>query len=118
MQQICSFLWVYYGFPASDYEGINTEDVRERSGKMLSKEEAYAEALANQLLMVDFSIGEGSAVTIGKRDYHVLRTIDPENGMSQDYLITKIGSRMISVVLTYSPEENDLDSMLAMLGDA
>ena len=48
----------------------------------------------------------------------MLRTIDPENGMSQDYLITKIGSRMISVVLTYSPEENDLDSMLAMLGDA
>ena len=26
--QICSFLWVYYGFPASDYEGINTEYVR------------------------------------------------------------------------------------------
>ena len=33
--QICSFLWVYYGFPASDYEGINTEYVRERCGKML-----------------------------------------------------------------------------------
>ena len=28
-EQICSFLWVYYGFPASDYEGINAEDVRE-----------------------------------------------------------------------------------------
>ncbi|MBQ1408372.1 MAG: amidophosphoribosyltransferase, partial [Bacteroidales bacterium] len=27
--QICAFLWVYYGFPASDYEGINTEFVRE-----------------------------------------------------------------------------------------
>ena len=37
--QICSFLWVYYGFPASDYEGINTEDVRERCGKMLGKED-------------------------------------------------------------------------------
>ena len=68
--------------------------------------------------MVELTSGEEAAVTIGKRDYHVLRTIDPENGMSQDYLITKIGSRMISVVLTYSPEENDLDSMLAMLGDA
>ena len=37
--QICSFLWVYYGFPASDYEGINTEDVRERCGKMLGEED-------------------------------------------------------------------------------
>ena len=26
-EQICSFLWVYYGFPASSYEGINVEEV-------------------------------------------------------------------------------------------
>ena len=37
--QICSFLWVYYGFPSSDYEGINTESVRERNGKMLGEED-------------------------------------------------------------------------------
>ena len=37
--QICSFLWVYYGFPASDDEGINTEYVRERCGKMLGEED-------------------------------------------------------------------------------
>lgn len=37
--QICSFLWVYYGFPSSDYEGINTEAVRERNGKMLGEED-------------------------------------------------------------------------------
>jgi len=33
--QICSFLWVYYGFPASDYEGINSEDVRETVGRTM-----------------------------------------------------------------------------------
>lgn len=38
-KQVCSFLWVYYGFPSSDYEGINAEDVRERSGKALGKED-------------------------------------------------------------------------------
>jgi amidophosphoribosyltransferase len=38
-QQICSFLWVYYGFPSSDYEGINTEMVRERNGEMMGKED-------------------------------------------------------------------------------
>lgn len=30
--QICSFLWVYYGFPTSCYEGRNVEDVRFSSG--------------------------------------------------------------------------------------
>jgi amidophosphoribosyltransferase len=37
--QICSFLWVYYGFPASTYEGINTEMVRERNGKMMGEKD-------------------------------------------------------------------------------
>jgi amidophosphoribosyltransferase len=36
-EQICSFLWVYYGFPASDYEGINVEKVREDNGRMLGE---------------------------------------------------------------------------------
>lgn len=35
--QICSFLWVYYGFPASSYEGINAEVVRNRCGALLAK---------------------------------------------------------------------------------
>ena len=30
--QICSFLWVYYGFPTSCYEGKNVEEVRFKSG--------------------------------------------------------------------------------------
>lgn len=35
--QICSFLWVYYGYPASSYEGINTEKVRYTCGAYLAK---------------------------------------------------------------------------------
>jgi amidophosphoribosyltransferase len=34
--QICSFLWVYYGYPASEYEGINVEYVRYRCGALLA----------------------------------------------------------------------------------
>jgi amidophosphoribosyltransferase len=37
--QICSFLWVYYGFPASDYEGVNTEYVRETAGRVMGEED-------------------------------------------------------------------------------
>ena len=35
--QICSFLWVYYGYPASNYEGINVEVVRNRCGRALAQ---------------------------------------------------------------------------------
>ncbi len=37
--QICAFMWVYYGFPASDYEGVNTEYVREEAGKVMGQED-------------------------------------------------------------------------------
>ena len=35
--KICSFLWVYYGYPASSYEGINVEQVRYRCGAALAR---------------------------------------------------------------------------------
>jgi len=38
-KQICSFLWIYTGFPASSYEGINVEVVREKCGRCLAKDD-------------------------------------------------------------------------------
>jgi amidophosphoribosyltransferase len=35
--QICSFLWIYYGYPASSYEGVNTEVARNRCGQTLAR---------------------------------------------------------------------------------
>jgi amidophosphoribosyltransferase len=35
--QICAFLWVYYGYPASTYEDINVESVRYKCGSYLAK---------------------------------------------------------------------------------
>jgi amidophosphoribosyltransferase len=35
--QICGFLWVYYGYPASNYQGINVEWVRNRCGAALAR---------------------------------------------------------------------------------
>lgn len=37
--QICSFLWVYYGFPASSYEGISVEGARYRCGAALARKD-------------------------------------------------------------------------------
>ncbi|MFP4418271.1 MAG: amidophosphoribosyltransferase [Chitinispirillaceae bacterium] len=46
--QFCSFMWVYYGYPASTYEGINVEDSRYRCGVALAK---------NDTVTADFAAG-------------------------------------------------------------
>ncbi|MBM4025622.1 MAG: amidophosphoribosyltransferase [Planctomycetes bacterium] len=43
-QQVCAFLWIYTGFPASSYEGINVEVVRERCGRYLAKRDSDIQA--------------------------------------------------------------------------
>ncbi len=37
--QICSFLWIYYGFPSSSYEGISIEQMRYQGGYEMGKED-------------------------------------------------------------------------------
>ncbi len=37
--KVCAFLWVYYGYPASSYEGINVEWSRNKCGAALAKRE-------------------------------------------------------------------------------
>jgi len=39
INQICSFLWIYTGFPASSYEGINVETAREECGRSLARKD-------------------------------------------------------------------------------
>lgn len=57
--KICSFLWIYTGFPASNYEGINAEVVRERCGRALAR---------NDKVNADFVAGvpdSGTAHAVG-----------------------------------------------------
>lgn len=39
-KQICAFMWVYYGYPSSYYEGVNVEDARYRCGCALAHRDA------------------------------------------------------------------------------
>lgn len=48
-KQMCSFLWVYYGYPSAFYEGVNVEDSRYRSGAALAKRDNDLE--------IDFAAG-------------------------------------------------------------
>ena len=40
--QICAFLWVYYGYPPSFYEGINVEECRYRCGAALARRDGIS----------------------------------------------------------------------------
>ena len=38
--RICAFLWVYYGYPNSNYEGVNVETMRYRNGAIMARDDA------------------------------------------------------------------------------
>lgn len=40
--KICTFLWIYYGYPSSSYEGVSVEQMRYRCGAMLAKRDNVA----------------------------------------------------------------------------
>ena len=39
-EQVCAFLWIYTGYPASSYDGISVEAVRERCGRSLARSDS------------------------------------------------------------------------------
>lgn len=44
--QICSFFWVYFGYPSSNFEGVNTESARYRNGALMANnDETDADAI-------------------------------------------------------------------------
>ncbi len=51
--KICAFLWVYYGYPNSNYEGVNVEVMRYRNGAVMARDEAATGAVPD----VDFVAG-------------------------------------------------------------
>ena len=51
--KICAFLWTYYGYPNSNYEGVNVEVMRYRNGEIMARDEVHA----GRLPKVDFVAG-------------------------------------------------------------
>jgi len=42
--RMCSFLWTYYGYPSSDYEGVSVEEMRYRCGRSLADQNKELDA--------------------------------------------------------------------------
>ena len=43
--KICAFLWTYYGYPNSNYEGVNVEIMRMRNGEIMARDEMQRASL-------------------------------------------------------------------------
>ncbi len=43
INQICSFFWVYFGYPSSSFEGLNTETARYRNGAAIARNDDFSE---------------------------------------------------------------------------
>ncbi len=66
--KICAFLWTYYGYPNSNYEGVNVEVMRCRNGAIMARNEEEAGTLPD----VDFVAGvpdSGIPHAIGYTNY-------------------------------------------------
>lgn len=81
--QICAFLWIYTGFPASSYEGINVEVVREKCGRCLAKRDKDIEVdVVSGVPDSGFAHGLGYAMESGKPFRRPLVKYTPGYGRS------------------------------------
>ena len=62
--QICSFLWIYYGFPAVEYEDINAEEVRFRLGQEMGKQDDVQADFVSGI--PDSGVGMALGYAVGK----------------------------------------------------
>jgi amidophosphoribosyltransferase len=95
--QICAFLWVYYGYPASYYEGINVEVVRNRCGEALAKgDDCEVDMVAGiPDSGTGHAIGYASATRVPYRRPFVKYTPTwPRSFMPQDQRVRDLVARM------------------------
>lgn len=95
--QVCSFLWVYYGYPPSFYEGINVEEVRYRCGAALAKRDKVDADFVCGIpdSGIGHAVGYGNANGIPyKRAYSKYTPTWPRSFMPQDQGMRELVAKM------------------------
>ncbi|MGD2246360.1 MAG: amidophosphoribosyltransferase [Candidatus Aminicenantes bacterium] len=96
-KQICGFLWVYYGYPASNYEGINVEKVRNACGAFLARNDDIPVDLVAGIPDSGIGHGLGYAAEAGipfKRPFVKYTPTWPRSFMPQDQDVRDTVARM------------------------
>ncbi|MCK5112259.1 MAG: amidophosphoribosyltransferase, partial [Thermoplasmatales archaeon] len=94
LNKICAFLWIYTGFPASSYEGINVEKVRENSGGFLAKRDNVEIDLVSGVPDSGTAHAIGYAMESGKPFRRVLLKYTPGYGRSYTPLTQDMRDRI------------------------
>ncbi len=95
--QICAFLWVYYGYPASSYENINVESVRYRCGAKLAQRDDVPVDLVAGIPDSGTGHGLGYAAEAGiafKRPFVKYTPTWPRSFMPQDQRVRDMVAKM------------------------
>ncbi|OFY68546.1 MAG: amidophosphoribosyltransferase [Bacteroidetes bacterium RBG_13_42_15] len=95
--QICAFLWVYYGYPPSYYEGINVEECRSRCGAALARRDTVNADFVCGIpdSGVGHAIGYGNEKQIPyKRAYAKYTPTWPRSFMPQNQELRDLVARM------------------------
>jgi len=102
--KICAFLWVYTGFPASSYEGINVEKVRENCGMYLAKRDNVKVDLVSGVPDSGTSHAIGYAMESGKPFRRVLVKYTPGYGRSYTPLSQDVRDKIALMKLIANDE--------------
>jgi len=92
--KICAFLWIYTGFPASSYEGINVEKTRENCGRFLAKRDNVKADLVSGVPDSGTSHAIGYAMESGLPFRRVLFKYTPGYGRSYTPLSQELRDRI------------------------
>jgi amidophosphoribosyltransferase len=109
--QICAFLWVYYGYPASNYEGINVETTRNRCGEYLAMRDDLEVDIVAGIpdSGIGHAIGYANAAGVPYRRPFVKYTPTwPRSFMPQDQRVRDLVARMKLIPIRELIEDNRL----------
>jgi len=117
LNKICAFLWVYTGFPASSYEGINVEKVRENSGRFLAKRDDVEVDLVSGVPDSGTAHAIGYAMECGKPFRRVLLKYTPGYGRSYTPLSQELRDR-IALMKLIANEDIAKDNRIILCEDS
>ncbi len=115
--KICAFLWIYAGFPASTYENINVEKVREICGRFLAKRDNVEVDLVSGVPDSGTAHAVGYAMESGKPFRRVLLKYTPGYGRSYTPLSQEIRDR-VALMKLIANEEIAKDNRIILCEDS
>jgi len=115
--KICAFLWIYTGFPASTYEGINVEKVRENCGKYLARRDNVKIDLVSGVPDSGTVHAIGYAMESGKPFRRVLVKYTPGYGRSYTPLSQEVRDH-VALMKLIANEEIAKDNRIILCEDS